>query len=247
MQHCLEHVDALIMPSEFAAKKHREAGINRPMQVLNSFSRLEQDEIRDEAGSDGRGDGSSGGSGNHRSGKPLFVYAGRLESSKGVEQLVDAFRDRPRYELLLAGDGALGGKLRSAYRDCPHIRFLGVLRKKQLATLLREADAVISPAWGPEAFPLVNIEAMSCGTPVIARRSGGSTESVERSGGGLIYDRPEELLPLVDRIAGDPDLRRSLALKAREGYLNHFTETRWMDRYFELINAIAGAKAGDHS
>jgi hypothetical protein len=42
LQHCLEHVDALLMPSEFAAKKHREAGINRPMQY-QFVSRLAQD------------------------------------------------------------------------------------------------------------------------------------------------------------------------------------------------------------
>ena len=106
---------------------------------------------------------------------------------------------------------------------------------------------MISPAWGPEAFPLVNIEAMSCGTPVIARRSGGSAESIERSGGGLIYDRPEELLHLVDCIASDPELRRNLAARASEGYLKYFSEARWMERYFELISAIAATKTADHS
>ena len=246
LEHSLEHVDALIMPSEFAAKKHREAGIKRPMQVLNSFSRLAQDETGDEGQGDGRGDGSGGCGADHRSGKPRFVYAGRLESSKGVEQLVDAFRNRPGYELLIAGDGTLAGKLRSACGDSPHIRFLGGLPKSQLAALLRDADAVISPAWGPEAFPLVNIEAMSCGTPVIARRSGGSAESIERSGGGLIYDRPEELLTLVDRIACDPELRRTLAARASEGYLKYFSEARWMEHYFELIDAIAATKTADH-
>ena len=240
LQHCLQHVDTLIMPSEFAAQKHHEAGINRPMQVLNSFSRLAQDETRDE----GQGDGSGA---DQRSGKPRFVYAGRLESSKGVEQLVDAFRNRPGYELLIAGDGTLAGKLRFTCGDSPHIRFLGGLPKGQLAALLRDADAVISPAWGPEAFPLVNIEAMSCGTPVIARRSGGSAESIERSGGGLIYDRPEELLHLVDCIASDPELRRNLAARASEGYLKYFSEARWMERYFELISAIAATKTADHS
>jgi glycosyltransferase involved in cell wall biosynthesis len=113
----------------------------------------------------------------------LFVYAGR--GIIRVEQLVEAFRDRPQSELFIAGDGALAARLRFAYGDCPHISFLGVLQKSRLAALLLDADAVICPAWGPEAFPLVNIEAMSCGTPVIARRSGGSTESLERSGGGL--------------------------------------------------------------
>ena len=235
LDHCLEHVDTLLMPGQYAAQKHREAGISRPIQVLNPFSRLEQDETQDEGRSDG--------SGNFRSATPLFVYAGRLEASKGIEQLLEAFRERPGYELLIAGNGLLADTLRSRYADCTHIRFLGVLQKSQLAALLRDAVAVVSPCWGPETFALVNIEAMSCGTPVIARRGGGSVESIERTGGGLIYDTPEELLPLVDRIAGVPELRRTLANKATEGYAKHFSETRWMEQYFELIDAIAAAKA----
>ena len=199
------------------------------MQVLNSFSRMASAATRID--------------GDFKSDKPLFVYAGRLESSKGLEQLLDTFRQRPNYELLIAGKGTLGARLRRDYADCTHIRFLGVLQQSQLAALLRDADAVISPSWGPEAFALVNVEAMSCGTPVIARRSGGNAESIERSGGGLVYDNPRELLPLVDRIADDPELRRNLALRAGEGYLKYFSETRWMENYFEVIRSITASKA----
>jgi spore coat protein SA len=109
----------------------------------------------------------------------------------------------------------------------------------EVAALFRDAVAVISPTWGPEAFPLVNIEAMSCGTPVIARRAGGSAEAIERTGGGLVYEEPGELLARVDRLAADPALRQELAARASEGYRRHYSEERWMERYFELIGQLA--------
>jgi spore coat protein SA len=153
--------------------------------------------------------------------------------------MVEAFRQRPGYRLLVAGDGSLLGELRSRYADCPHIRFLGPLPHGEVAALFRDAVAVISPTWGPEAFPLVNIEAMSCGTPVIARRAGGSAEAIERTGGGLVYEEPGGLLSRVDRLATDPALRQELAARAGEGYRRHYSEERWMERYFELIGQLA--------
>jgi glycosyltransferase involved in cell wall biosynthesis len=222
LRRCLERVDALLAPSEFTAERHRAAGVERPIHVLNSFSRP-----------------PPGARGDFRADEPMFAYAGRVEPSKGVEQMAEAFRQRPAYRLLVAGEGSQLSELRSRFADCPHIRFLGALPHGEVAALFRDAVAVISPTWGPEAFPLVNIEAMSCGTPVIARRAGGSAEAIERTGGGLVYAEPEELLPLVDRLAGDPSLRQELAARAVEGYRRDYSEERWMARYFDLISQLA--------
>jgi hypothetical protein len=58
----------------------------------------------------------------------------------------------------------------------------------------------------------------------------------------LIYDRPEELLPLVDRLAGDLGLRRELGQRGAEGYQRHYSEERWMAQYFGVIEEIAEAR-----
>ncbi|MDX1380348.1 MAG: glycosyltransferase, partial [Xanthomonadales bacterium] len=158
---CLDRVDAILAPSRFTAEHHRAAGIDRPIHVLHSFSQpLPPADAAD-----------------YRSARPLFVYAGRIEASKGVEHLVQAFRERPGYDLLLAGAGSLLERLRADTADWPHIRFLGSLPHGEVAALYRAAVAVVSPTWGPVAFPGVNIVALSCGTPVIGRRAGGSVEA----------------------------------------------------------------------
>jgi glycosyltransferase involved in cell wall biosynthesis len=223
---CLENADALLAQSHFSAQMHRQAGISQPIRVLPAFSRpLPSSDAED-----------------YRSARPLFAYAGRVEPSKGIEDLVRAFRKRPQYDLVVAGAGSLLEKLRAEYADCPHIRFLGGVLHGEIASLFSASMAVISPTWGPEAFLLVNAEAMSCGTPVIGRRAGGSVETIERTGGGLIYEQPEELLPLVDRLAGNTTLRAELAERAAKGYREHFSEARWMEQYFETIEEIRDAK-----
>lgn len=229
LQRCLEGVDAILTPSRFTADRHREAGIARPIHVFPSFAALAP--LRN-------------GTTAVQTGRPLFVYAGRVEPSKGVQHLVEAFRQRPGYELRVAGRGSLLPRLQLQYADCAHIRFLGVVPHAALAALYRDAIAVVSPTWGPESFHLVTIEAMSCGTPVIGRRAGGSVEAIERTGGGLIYDHPEELLPLVDRLVAEPDLRQHLSVRASDGYRRHYSEERWMERYFGLIGKLTGEYAG---
>jgi len=231
LQRCLEHVDRILAPSRFTAEAHRAAGILRPIDVLNSFSAA----ISPANGGDGP------------AGRPSFVYAGRLESSKGVEDLLPVFRERPEYDLLIAGDGQLEERLRSATTAVDNIQVLGRLPHAEIGTLYRHATAVISPTVGPEAFPLVPIEAMSAGTPVISRRAGGSAEAIERTGGGRVYDRPDQLLPLLDELAGDRGLRDRLAESARTGYRKHFSEEHWMSRYFEIIRSVLAEKGASVS
>ena len=218
-ERCLESVDAILAPSQFTADKHHEAGITRPIHVLNSFTNLAPDQSMQ----------------GEKTRRPVFVCASRLVKSKGVEQLLQSFVQRPGVDLLIAGEGPLGSALRKQYAAYANIQFLGALSHDRMETLFGQATAVISPSWGPEVFGMTVLESMACGTPVIVRRAGGSVEAIEQTSGGLIYETPEELLPLVDRLVADPELRRSLGEKARKEISSQFSEERWMEQYFDLI------------
>lgn len=223
----LENVDAILAPSHFIAEEHRRAGIERPIHVHHSFASRTKPHKAQSALE------------NSRPLRPQFVYAGRIEASKGVPDLLSAMRQRPQYDLLIAGDGSLLKPLRQEYADCEHIRFLGMLPHEEISRLYLDATAVISPTWGPESFHLVTIEAMSLGIPVIGRRAGGSVETIEKTGGGLIYQQPDELLPLVDRLVEDDSLREQLRQRATSGYQQYFSEEKWMSQYFDIIKKIA--------
>jgi glycosyltransferase involved in cell wall biosynthesis len=147
-----------------------------------------------------------------------------------------SFVKRPEFDLQIAGDGPLGPQLRKQFAGFANIHFLGNLPHSSIEALFSRATAVISPSWGPEVFGLTVLESMACGTPVIVRRAGGSTEVIEQTSGGLAYDNPEELLPHVDRLATDPSLRQSLSENALRAVSRDFGEERWLERYFGLID-----------
>ncbi len=220
----LAHVDVMLAPSQFTADRHRAAGITRPIQVLPSFTTT--------APAFDRPRPSSG----------PFVYAGRLVGSKGIEQLLAAFAERPGLRLQVVGEGPLGEALRARYRQASHITFVGALPHAAMRALYAEALGVVIPSWGPEVFPLTAIEAMAAGAPVIVRRAGGSAEAVERTGGGLVYDDPAELLPLIDRLAADAGLRTTLSERGRAGVTASYVEGVWMAAYLAIIDDVAGAK-----
>ncbi len=225
----LAHVDVMLAPSQFTADRHRAAGITRPIRVLPSFTPTSPAADRP------------------RPATGPFVYAGRLVRSKGIEQLLAAFAARPTLPLKVVGEGPLEEALRIRYRQAHHISFVGGLPHAGMQALFADAMAVVIPSWGPEVFPLTAIEAMAGGAPVIVRRAGGSAEAVERTGGGLVYDNPDELLPLIDRVAADARLRTTLSERGRAGVRAWYLQDVWMAAYFAVIDDVAQAKGAGRS
>jgi len=225
----LDAVDCLLSPSAYTAERHRAAGVTRPIRVLPSFSTL-----------------PLVASPSHetppRPSASLFVYAGRLVTSKGIEDLLAAVAPRPTLRLDVVGDGPLGPALREQYRDAAHITFRSSVPHHDMASVFARATAVVVPSWGAEVFPLTIIEAMACGVPVIVRRAGGSAEVVEKTGGGLVYDEPHELPALLERLAMDTTLRDTLAARGRHGVAEYYHDERWFTEYLDIIEEIAASK-----
>src|SRR3954447_8544512 len=84
--------------------------------------------------------------------------------------------------------------------DLPGVEFLGELGEHDKMTLLAGAKALLFPIDWPEPFGLVMIEAMACGTPVIAFRRGSVPELIEHGRTGLIVDGVEEAADAVGEV-----------------------------------------------
>jgi glycosyltransferase involved in cell wall biosynthesis len=229
----LHHVDAFIAMSEYSRRMHREFGFPRDMEVVNYF--LPDDPSGADAGSRADADDEP------PHDRPYFLFVGRLERLKGLDDVIPVFRDYPDADLLIAGDGEYGATLRALGAGIPRVKFLGRIAPERLSRLYRHALALIVPSVGPETFGIIIIESFRQGTPVIARRAGPFPEIVERCGGGELFAGPEELVAAMRAIQQDPARRDRLAAAAHEGFRRHWSEDAVMPRYLDVVRRAAEA------
>ncbi|MBX4910539.1 MULTISPECIES: glycosyltransferase [Rhizobium] len=117
-----------------------------------------------------------------------FVFIGRLDAEKGVEDAVAATR-RAGARLCVIGDGPLM-PLVAASGD--HVRAVGWQSHAEIGTTIRKARALLMPSRYPEPFGLVAIEAARSGLPVIMSRSAFLAEEMERAGMAFACDTADE-------------------------------------------------------
>jgi glycosyltransferase involved in cell wall biosynthesis len=225
LDRALEHVDAFIAKSAFSRSKHAEFGFERDMTVIPYFLPDTPDHETLPSGEGRR--------------RPYFLFVGRLEKIKGLDDVVPAFRRYPDADLVIAGDGDHGDALRRLADGAPNIHFLGRVTLDRLRALYRDAIALIVPSRGFETFGIILIEAFREGVPVIARRIGPFPEIVETAGGGLLFESAEDLVATMSRLQNEPGLRESMGRSARAGYEEHWTEAAVLPRYFQLFREIA--------
>lgn len=223
----LRHIDVFIAKSEFSRQKHAEFGFTREMEVLPYF-------LPDE---DPAGEPQTHGSSPHP--RPYFLFVGRLERIKGLDDVIPVFEGYDGADLLVAGDGAHGAALRRLGRDIPRVKFLGRLSQEALARHYAHAVALIVPSVGFETFGIVLIEAFRQSLPVIARRIGPFPEIVERCGGGELFGDSDELVAAMRRLQENPDLRRERADRAHRGFAEHWSEEAIVPRYLEIVRRAA--------
>ena len=122
--------------------------------------------------------------------------------------------------------------------DHPLIEFIGEIGDDDKSAFLGGARALLFPIDWPEPFGLVMLEAMACGTPVIARPCGSVPEIVEPGVSGFLGDSVEDLVEAVGRLE---TLERA---KCRRHFEQRFSVARMVDRYEVLYHrACARAQA----
>ncbi len=228
LERMLSNVDCFISPSRFTLRKHLESGLEIPITHIPYF--LPQPvEATNLDESDAAVDDE----------RPFFLFVGRLERIKGVQNLIPIVKSNPQFRLLIAGDGEYKNDLREmAAGDAANIEFLGKLSQGKLRNLYRRAVAVVVPSICYETFGIIIIEAFSMKTPVIVNNLGALPEVVEDSDGGIIYNNENELLSAMQKLAGDSNLRDELGNKGYAAYLEYWNEDAHIKQYLGLIEDI---------
>ncbi len=226
VRRCLRHVNCLIAPSDFAAAQLKAQGVETRIEVIPHFVPLP-----------GASPGLSRASHSGRS-RPYFLFVGRLEKLKGVQDLISIFRRYSAADLLIVGNGDYAPELRQQAAGMDHIEFLGAVHSGEIGALYRGATAVLVPSLCYETFGLIAVEAFAQGTPVISRRIGALAETVEKSGAGCVFETPDQCREHMERLCAEPALRAALGEKARQAVERFWTPEVHLDRYFSLVRSL---------
>lgn len=176
-------------------------------------------------------------------GKKLVFSLGRLVPYKGFRYLVEAARFLPEeYEILIGGKGPLYSVLQKEIETLgvgDKVRLLGYLSDEQARRLYNECDVfVLSSTMKTEAFGIVQLEAMSCGKPVVATMIPESgTAWVNEHGVSGLNVAPADAKAIAEAvvaICADPDAYSGFSLGARRRFESVFTLDRMIDGALEI-------------
>lgn len=164
-----------------------------------------------------------------------LAFLGRISPEKRVDRAVEIAR-RAGKKLRIAAkvdpaDREYFEQLRWIL-DEPHVEFLDEIGESEKEEFLGNAAALLFPIDWPEPFGLVMIEAMACGTPVIAFRNGSVPEVIDEGVTGFIVDDIEEAVEAVHKI---PTLDRHAC---RAVFKQRFSARRMCDDYVNVYQRL---------
>ena len=180
----------------------------------------------------------------------IILYAGRIEPLKGLDILIGALagiEDTSDTRLVIVG-GSLGAdgeinRLKALVRDLDlhrKVTFAGAVSHIDLPDYYNAADVFVLPSYH-ESFGLVALEAMACGTPVVASRVGGLTSFVKEGGTGYLipWHCPEPFAQRIDILLSNPILRKRMGEAARARAL----EMTWTRAANQTLNVYLSVMA----
>ncbi len=117
----------------------------------------------------------------------------------------------------------------------PHVEYIGEIRDSDKAEFLSGAHALLSPIDWPEPFGLAMIEAMACGTPVIAFKRGAVAEVIRDGVTGFVVEDEIGAIAAIDRLS-------TLSRQAiRQHFEDHYTARRMANDYLEVYRLATRA------
>jgi D-inositol-3-phosphate glycosyltransferase len=179
-------------------------------------------------------------------GERVILFVGRIEPLKGIDILISAaaqlHEDENFVVLIVGGDERAAKQIEELTAHARrldidhHISWVGSVPHADLPLYYNAADVCVVPSYY-ESFGLVAVEAMACGTPVVASRVGGLTSTImDGETGYLIPWRcPEPFAERLELLLDNDELRASFGLAGRE-YVERF---RWAN-VADAVGALYG-------
>ncbi len=147
-----------------------------------------------------------------------IIFAGRLSKEKGVEVILETATQLPdNYHLLIAGSGPLEEKARNLAAKKTNVHYLGYQSKPNVLSLIQSSDLLIQPSL-EEGMSSTLLEAMGCGTCILASNIEGISEIVENEKTGVLVEpnNSDELLNKILELVPKKEKRLRMAKEGLE-------------------------------
>jgi len=188
---------------------------------------------------------------NKESSHPIVLYTGRLESRKGVEDLIMAAKYiskiNSNIKFIIIGDGPLKMNLKKmvdnfGLSNCIH--FPGFVSHEKIVEYYQNSTIYVLPSYY-EGLPTVLLEAMSCEIAPIATNVQGNSELIKNGENGLLVSpkNPKELAEKIIYLIDNEQLRKKLGRNARKTVENNYSweiiVNKFEKIYYETMNIIS--------
>lgn len=214
----LKEFDMILVPSERSKRDLLAAGISADILKvcsewvdLNVYKPLDKKECKRELGLEG---------------KFVVLFVGRLLEKKGIQLLLDVASNMDSDDLVFAfvGDGPLSNEIRAKATTQNNVFFGGKVPASVLVESYNAADIVVVPSLYDEVFGRVILEAVSCGTPVVASNKGGIPEILPPSIGRLIEPTTQSLKNIIEYLYKNQGELREMAKNCIEHAETYFSD-----------------------
>jgi glycosyltransferase involved in cell wall biosynthesis len=170
-------------------------------------------------------------------GGKYLAFLGRISPEKGVDQAIEIAR-RSGTTLKIAAKvdpvdaGYFENSIKPLIGQDGVIEFIGEIGHEEKNDFIGDAAALLFPIQWPEPFGIVMIEALACGTPVIAYREGSVPEVLENGTTGFIVDNADQAVDAVKRLK---EIDRK---NCREHFERQFSDARMTNDYLTIYKKL---------
>ncbi|AEU36882.1 glycosyltransferase family 4 protein [Granulicella mallensis] len=181
---------------------------------------------------------------------PLALFVGDIKTTrKNLETVLKAMQSVPELHLVVAGkvEGSPYPAIAEELKVSDRVHFIG--KTSKIASLMRSVDFFVFPS-RYEAHPLVLLEAMASGLPVVVSGNFGAADYIHA--GGRVFDDPNDasaLATIMEELVRFPEKRKSMGVAAREQALNmqwSQTAAGYLDVYEELLEKRRQSASAGH-
>jgi glycosyltransferase involved in cell wall biosynthesis len=161
--------------------------------------------------------------------KFTVLFVGRLVKVKGVDSIIKLANKMKDVQFVIAGSGPEEGRIKEQELRIKNLKFIGKVNQSDLPLYYNAVDVLLIPSHivkqtFEEGIPRVMIEALSCGTPVIATPSGGVPDVIDSSIGIQVSDNVEDMQKAIKKLQKNKKLLTKMSKAARPFALKLFGE-----------------------